>query len=88
MTAKAPETEQTILYDDMRHLLEWLGIALFCAGVVQTVRAITAMTEGRWVAGAFDAVVAVMFYVCMIRTEMRAAVYRRALQILDEEAKA
>lgn len=81
----APTDERSITYDDMRHLLEWLGIALFCAGVVQTVRAITAMTDGRWVAGTTDAVVSVAFYVCFIRTEFRAAVYRRALRILDEE---
>ena len=78
-------TEQRITYDDMRHLLEWLGIGLFCAGVVQTVRAITAMADGRWVTGTIDAAVAVMFYVCWLRTEFRALVYRRALRILDEE---
>lgn len=88
MTTESTETEQSIVYDDMRHLLEWLGIGLFCVGVVLTVRAIAEMTDGSWVTGSIDAAAAVMFYVCFLRTEFRAAVYRRALKILSEETQA
>jgi uncharacterized membrane protein HdeD (DUF308 family) len=80
--------ERSITYDDMRHLLTWLGIGLLCVGVIQTVRAIEEMVDGHWVSGVIDGVVAVAFYVCWLRTEFRAVVYRRALRILDEEAKA
>ena len=78
-----PETYDDML-DDMRHLLEWLGIALFVVGVIQTIEAVTSMTDGHWVTGGLHAAAALMFYVSWFRTEYRASSYRLALRIQEK----
>ncbi|MFJ9387733.1 hypothetical protein ACIRON_02860 [Nocardioides sp. NPDC101246] len=75
------QDDHDIILDDIRHLLEWLGLALFMVGVVATIRAVIAVTDDRWVAGCLNAGAAVVFYVSWFRTESRAASYRVALRM-------
>lgn len=68
------------MFDDLHHLLRWLAMGQMLVAILQTVEAITAITEGRWVAGGIHAVIAVALYVAMYRTETRAIAYQEALR--------
>lgn len=69
-------TERPDPYDDIRHLLRWLYLGLFAAGVVFTSNATVAAVEGRWVGMSLSAVGALAVCISAISTVRRAGRYK------------